>query len=80
MRRAEVAAAAAREAALAEIRAAKELMASDRAVGRVSTKRLLEGLGNETRQEDAESDNEEEREVPDGIEVCAHPWPHYFGL
>lgn len=77
LRRAEAAAAAAREAALAEIRAAKELSASDHELGRGLTEQLMWGLGKETKREDAVSDEEQEKEQLDGIEVRAnarHPW------
>lgn len=74
MRRAEAAAAAAREAVLAEIRAAKELSAADQAVGNHGgfTERLLGRLGKETKREQTAHDQEQEEEVPGG-KVCARP-------
>lgn len=76
--RAEAAAAAAREAALAEVRAIKELRAADEAADNNYggfTERLLGGRGEETKSEEATGDGEqeEEEEARDGIKVCALP-------
>lgn len=73
MGRAEAAAAAAREAALAEIRAAKELSATEQAVGsHGGFARLIRGPGKETKREEAASDEEQDDEVSDGIKICEH--------
>lgn len=76
LRRAEAAAAVVREAALAEIRVAKELSAADQAANNKHggvTERLLRGLEMETKREKASSDEKREDEESNRNKVCAHP-------